>query len=103
MRKFYQLVRIDLNMIEDKDNGKSIPVYMPIDPARPEFSLGYFSSKRKVLDKLIEVQPKIMKKGIMDKPFYSGYNSRGYWEGWLVYDPLFTRAICYMIREIEAE
>ena len=103
MRKFYQLIRVDLNMIEDQNNDKAIPVYMPVDPSKPEFSLGYFSSKRKVLDKLIEIQPNVMKKGVLSKPFYSGYNSRGHWEGWLIHDPLFTRALCYMILEIEAE
>lgn len=103
MRKFYQLIRIDLHSIMDEDAEKSIPVYMPVDPKHPEFSLGYFSSKRKVLDRLIEVHPDIMKNGIMIKPFYTGYSPRGYWEGWLVHDKTFQTAICFMILEIEAE
>lgn len=103
MRKFYQLIRIDMHSVIDEDAEKSIPVYMPITPNRPEFHLGYFSSKRKVLDRLIEIQPKIMKNGVMIKPFYTGHSSRGYWEGWLVHDKTFQTAKCYMILEIEAE
>lgn len=103
MRKFYQLIRIDLHSIMDEDAEKSIPVYMPVDPERPERSLGYFSSKRKVLDRLIEINPEVMKNGIMIKPFYSGYNKRGYWEGWLTHNRTFNIAKCFMILEIEAE
>ena len=103
MRKFYQLIRIDLSMILDYTQGDATPAYMPVNPLKPEFSLGYFSSKKKVLDKLIEIQPQIMRNGTMIRPFYSEYNSRGHWEGWLVHDKTFSTVHCYMILEIEAE
>lgn len=103
MRKFYQLIRIDMHSVMDESEENPIPVYMPITPNRPEFHLGYFTSKRKVLDRLIEIQPKIMKNGVMIKPFYTGHNTRGYWEGWLIHDQTFGIVKCMMILEIEAE
>jgi len=103
MRKFYQLIRIDMHSVIDESEDNPVPVYMSINPNRPEFSLGYFTSKKKVLDRLIEIQPKIMKNGVMVKPFYAGYNSRGYWEGWLIHDSTFGVVKCMMILEIEAE